>query len=225
MCDPVKGVIPPCEFIDLATELGLLKELTLGMLDFILADVNAWNSLDLFPSVSLNISVTLLEDPTFANHIIRSVKNANISPTKILLEITESALMKDPAVALGTIGRLKLNGFGFSIDDYGIGFSSMQQLSYIAFSELKIDRSFVNRMTESEHLCNIVQSALDMGQRLSLTTVAEGVETKEELQILRDMGCHEIQGHLFSSAMPACDVLPWLHDNKLRIASLCRGLP
>jgi len=224
-CDPLKGIIPPSEFIDIATDHGLLKELTLSMLDSILADMNAWNSLALYPSVSVNIAVNLLEDSGFANHVIRSVKNANINPTKILLEITESALMKDQAVALGTIGRLKLNGFGFSIDDYGTGFSSMQQLSHIAFSELKIDRSFICRVAESEHLCNIVQSALDMGQRLGLTTVAEGVETLEELQVLRDMGCHEIQGHLFSSAMPACDVLPWLNDNKVHIALLCRGQP
>lgn len=222
-CDPLKGIVPPIEFIDVATDYGLLKDLTLSMLDSVLADMNAWNSLALFPSVSLNLDVSLLEDPSFANHIIRGVKNANISPTKILLEITESALMKDQAVALGSIGRLNLNGFGFSVDDYGTGFSSMQQLSHIAFSELKIDRSFVCRVSESKHLCNIVQSALDMGQRLGLTTVAEGVETLEELQVLRDMGCNEIQGFLFSRAMPACDVLPWLNDNAAHITKLCRG--
>lgn len=224
-CDPLKGIVPPSEFIDVATDYGLLKELTLSMLDSILTDLSAWNSLALYPSISLNLDVNLLEDPSFANDIIRSVKNANISPTKILLEITESALMKDQAVTLGNIARLKLNGFGFSIDDYGTGFSSMQQLSHIAFSELKIDRSFVCRVGESEHLCNIVQAALDMGQRLGLMTVAEGVETLEELQVLRAMGCDEIQGFLFSAAMPACDVLPWLNDNAAHIAKLCRGQP
>jgi EAL domain-containing protein (putative c-di-GMP-specific phosphodiesterase class I) len=133
--------------------------------------------------------------------------------------------MKDQATALGSIGRLKLNGFGFSIDDYGTGFSSMLQLSRIAFSELKLDRSFVCRVNESAHLCNIVQSALDMGKRLGLTTVAEGVETQEELRVLRDMGWDEIQGYLFSPAMPACDVLPWLNDHALLIKALCRGQP
>jgi EAL domain-containing protein (putative c-di-GMP-specific phosphodiesterase class I)/CheY-like chemotaxis protein len=224
-CDPLKGIIPPSEFIDIASDHGLLKDLTLSMLDSVLADMNAWNSLDIFPIISLNIAVNLLEDRHFANDVIRKVKQANIQPTKILLEITESALMKDQAVALGTIGRLRLNGFGFSIDDYGTGFSSMQQLSRIAFSELKLDRSFVCRVSESEHLCNIVQSALDMGQRLGLTTVAEGVETLEELRVLRDMGWDEIQGFLFSAAMPACDVLPWLNDHAMLIKALCRGQP
>jgi EAL domain-containing protein (putative c-di-GMP-specific phosphodiesterase class I) len=224
-CDPLKGLIPPNEFIDIASEHGLLKELTLSMLDSVLADMNAWNSLDIFPIISLNIAVTLLEDRNFANDVIRKVKQANIHPTKILLEITESALMKDQAVALGTIGRLKLNGFGFSIDDYGTGFASMQQLSRIAFSELKLDRSFVCRVGESEHLRKIVQSALDMGHRLGLTTVAEGVETVEELRVLRDMGWDEIQGFLFSAAMPACDVLPWLNDQTMPIKALCRGQP
>ncbi|HOY21978.1 MAG TPA: EAL domain-containing response regulator [Cellvibrio sp.] len=223
--DPLKGLIPPSDFIEIASDHGLLKDLTLSMLDSVLADMNAWNSLDMFPIISLNIAVNLLEDRHFADDVIRKVKQANIPPTKILLEITESALMKDQAAALGTIGRLRLNGFGFSIDDYGTGFSSMQQLSRIAFSELKLDRTFVCRVNESEHLCNIVQSALDMGQRLGLTTVAEGVETLEELRVLRDMGCDEIQGFLFSPAMPACDVLPWLNDHAMLIKALCRGQP
>lgn len=222
-CDPLKGIIPPSEFIDLASDYGLLKDLTLSMLDSVLEDMRAWNSLDMYPIIALNVAVTLLEDRNFANEIIRKVKQAKIPPTKILLEITESALMRDQAVALGTIGRLKLNGFGFSIDDYGTGFSSMQQLSRIPFSELKLDRSFVCRVNESTHLCNIVQSALDMGTRLGLTTVAEGVETIEEFQVLRDMGCNEIQGFIFSQAMPACDVLPWLNSHAMLITSLCKG--
>lgn len=224
-CDPLKGIVMPGAFIDLASEHGLLKELTLALLDTILSDMNAWNSVGIYPSVSLNIAINLLEDPEFANNIIRSVKNARISPTKILLELTESALMKDHAVSLGNIARLKLHGFGLSIDDYGTGFSSMLQLSHIAFNELKIDRSFICRTSESAHLRNIVQSAIDMGRRLGLVTVAEGVETFEELQILRSMGCDEIQGFFFSKAMPACDVLPWLHDNSARIKRHCRGKP
>lgn len=221
--DPAKGMIPTAEFIELASENDLLKDLTLSMLDSVLADMSAWNRLNIFPMISLNIAVTLLEDRTFANQIIRCVKNANVSPSKILLEITESALMKDQAVALATIGRLKLQGFGFSIDDYGTGFSSMQQLSRIAFDELKIDRSFVNRAIDSEHMRNILRSAVEIGQRLDLTTVAEGVETIDELNLLKEMGCDEIQGYLFSRPMPACDVLPWLNESTSKIAELCRG--
>ena len=221
--DPINGMIPTVEFIELASESGLLKDLTLSMLDSVLADMSAWNRLNIFPMISLNIAVNLLEDRTFANQIIRCVKNANVSPTKILLEITESALMKDQVVALATIGRLKLQGFGFSIDDYGTGFSSMQQLSRIAFDELKIDRSFVNRAIDSTHMCNILRSAVEIGQRLGLTTVAEGVETIEELNLLREMGCDEIQGYLFSRPMPACDVLPWLNESTRKVADLCRG--
>ena len=223
--DPVKGTAPNCHFIDLAAEHGLLKDLTLKMLDAVLADMGAWNKLDTHPVISLNIAVTLLEDPNFANQIIRCVKNAGISPSKILLEITESALMKDQVVALAAIGRLKLQGFGFSIDDYGTGFSSMQQLSRIAFDELKIDRSFVNRATESGHLSNILQSALEMGRRLGITTVAEGVETIEQLHLLRAMGCDEIQGFLFARPMPAGDLLPWLNTNAARVSQLCRSNP
>lgn len=222
--DPVKGTAPTCHFIDLAAQHGLLKDLTISMLESVLADMSAWNNLDTHPVISINIAVTLLEEPSFANQVIRCVKNAGIAPGKILLEITESALMKDQAVALAAIGRLKLHGFGFSIDDYGTGFSSMQQLSRIAFDELKIDRSFVSGATESGHLSNILQSAVEMGRRLGITTVAEGVETMEQLQLLRDMGCDLIQGFLFARPMPAGDLLPWLNTNAERIAALCQEL-
>lgn len=210
--DPAKGIIPPSCFIDLATENGLLKELTNNMLDSILADMAAWNRLDLFPEVSINISVTLLEDRNFASQIIRYVSNANIDPKKIMLEITESALMKNHAVALASIGRLKLKGFGFSIDDYGTGFSSMQQLSRIAFTELKIDKSFIKDASKNQHMTQLLESAIDMGHRLGLITVAEGVETQEELNLLKKLGCHQVQGFLFSKPMPVGDVVPWLEE-------------
>lgn len=220
--DPVKGVIPPASFIDLASEQGLLKELTCSMLDSILADMAAWNQLDLFPEVSINIAVTLLEDKNFASHMIRAVTNANIDPKKIMLEITESALMKDHAVALATIGRLKLKGFGFSIDDYGTGFSSMQQLSRIAFTELKIDKSFVNGITGNRHMTQLLESAIDMGRRLGLITVAEGVETIEDLNLLKQLGCNQVQGFLFSKPIPVGDIVPWLEEHTKRIEKMCQ---
>jgi EAL domain-containing protein (putative c-di-GMP-specific phosphodiesterase class I)/CheY-like chemotaxis protein len=219
--DPVKGIIPPAAFIDVATECGLLKELTNNMMDSILADMTAWNRLELFPQVSINISVTLLEDRNFANNLIRSLSNANIDPKKIMLEITESALMKDHAVALASIGRLKLKGFGFSIDDYGTGFSSMQQLSRIAFTELKIDKSFVNSAIGNQHMAQLLGSAIDMGRKLGLVTVAEGVETIEELTLLKQLGCHQLQGFLFSKPMPVGDVVPWLEEYAKRIEKMC----
>jgi EAL domain-containing protein (putative c-di-GMP-specific phosphodiesterase class I)/CheY-like chemotaxis protein len=219
--DPTLGIIPPVRFINLAAENGLLKDLTCSMLDTILADMAAWNQLNIFPEVSINIAVTLLEDRNFGSHLIRTVSNANIDPKKIVLEITESALMKDTAVALATIGRLKLKGFGFSIDDYGTGFSSMQQLSRIAFNELKIDKSFVNGAIGNLHMTQLLQSAIDMGHRLGLTTVAEGVETHQELKMLKELGCDQVQGYLFAKPMPVGDVFPWIHDNMQRIEELC----
>lgn len=220
--DPIRGIIPPIHFIELATEQGLLKELTCDMLDLILADLKAWNQVGLFPDVSINLSVTLLEDKTFANHMIRAVSYANIDPRKIMLEITESALMKDRAVALATIGRLKLAGFGFSIDDYGTGFSSLQQLSRIAFNELKIDKSFVNNAVGNQHMTQLLQSAIDVGRRLGLTTVAEGVETLDEVKLLKSLGCDQLQGYLFAKPMPVGDVYPWLEDNAIRVDQLCK---
>jgi len=219
--DPIKGIIPPIKFIELAAHNDLLKDLTLSLLDSVLADMVAWNYLEMFPITSINIAITLFEDKNIANQIIRAVTNANVAPKQILFEITESALMKDKAVALATIGRLKLKGFGFSIDDYGTGFSSMQQLARIAFNELKIDRSFVRAAIGNGHMTNILQSAIEMGRRLELTTVAEGVESQEELDLLKKLGCNEIQGFFFAHPMPVGDILPWLQENSAQIKKLC----
>ena len=166
------------------------------------------------PKIALNISAQSLSDRRFANEIIRRVDDARISPSSLMLEITESALVSDLAAALGTLGRLRLKGFGLSIDDYGTGFSSMQQLSRLPFTELKIDRSFVHHAHDKWNLRAILQSAIEMAQRLGLTTVAEGVETREDMVLLRSLGCRYAQGYLFAAPMPASAISSWLAQGK-----------
>lgn len=215
------NLIPPAAFIDLAERHGLIGDLTLAMLDAVLCDLAGWHEAGFYPVVAINVSAPSLAERRFANEIIGRVEAARVSPSALVLEITESALVSDLAAALGTLGRLRLKGFGLSIDDYGTGFSSMQQLSRLPFTELKVDRSFVRHAHEKWQLRTILESAISMGHRLGLTTVAEGIETREELDLLRALGCQYAQGYLVTPPMPAAALLPWLRREATRLRTLC----
>jgi len=123
-------------------------------------------------------------------------------------------------IALGALARLRLKGFGLSIDDYGTGFSSMQQLARIPFTELKIDRSFVHEASRRTNLRVILQSALDMSRKLGLVTVAEGIETLEDWKLVQACGCNVGQGYLIARPMPADEFPQWLKSHQARLPQL-----
>lgn len=208
--NPQGDWVSPALFIPLAEEQNLIGELTLSLLDQILQDMNGWWELGQYIPVAINLSAKSLIEFNLANEIIQRVIRQGIPAHFITFEITESALVADLPSALATISRLRLKGFGLSIDDYGTGFSSMQQLSRFPFSELKIDRSFVSGAPERQYLRTILKSAIDTGTRLGITTVAEGVETKAELHLLKSLGCNQAQGFLLARPMPGRDLLGWL---------------
>lgn len=213
--------ISPARFIPLAEENDLIGPLTLALLEQVLNDMAGWRDAGLNLNVSVNLSGISLADRDLANDILLRVGRHGIQPRAITLEITESALVADTAAALATISRLRLRGFGFSIDDFGTGFSSMQQLSRFPFTELKVDRSFVQGAPTRTQLRTILQSSLDMARRLGITTVAEGVETEAELQLLKRMGCRQVQGFLLARPMPAHRVPEWIQHDLDNVAQLC----
>jgi EAL domain-containing protein (putative c-di-GMP-specific phosphodiesterase class I) len=143
-----------------------------------------------------------------------------LPPDTIVFEITESSLVAQPGVALSVLARLRLKGFGLSIDDYGTGFSSMRQLARIPFTELKIDRSFVRGASQRDSLQVILHSAVDMANQLGLTSVAEGVETIEEWRLLQRYGCTLAQGWLIAKAMPGEEIGPWVKQHRTRLQEL-----
>jgi EAL domain-containing protein (putative c-di-GMP-specific phosphodiesterase class I) len=132
-----------------------------------------------------------------------------IEPAHLVLEVTESVIGRDTTQLLETLARLRLRGFGLSIDDFGTGYSSMQQLSRISFTELKIDRSFVRGAASRSHLRTILEGSLTLARNLRLKSVAEGVETQEDWDLLRDLGCDEAQGYFIARPMPADAFLDW----------------
>ena len=130
--------------------------------------------------------------------------------------------MVDLPSALATISRLRLRGFGVSIDDFGTGFSSLQQLSRFPFSELKIDRAFIRSAPARQYIRNILRSAIEMGQGLGITTVAEGVETEAELHLLKSLGCKQAQGFLLARPMPERELMSWVEQDLQRNHTICQ---
>src|SRR5690606_30386318 len=217
---PEHGLLPPGTFIELIERSQFISEMTLQMLDMSLDYCRKWHDAGLPLSFSLNVSARSLADSQLADAIISRVAASGISPRHVILEITESAIMTDLSTTLGTLARLRLKGFGLSVDDYGTGFSCMLQLSRVPCSELKVDRAFVNGASQSLHLRILLESALDIARKLNLRVVAEGVEALEDWRLLRSLGCGEAQGYFLAKPMPGEALLPWWRANRERIEIL-----
>ncbi|AMN46381.1 hypothetical protein ACG33_04515 [Steroidobacter denitrificans] len=216
------GVVPPEQFVRLAECNGLIHALTLHVMNLAMLQINAWRARGLHLSVSINLSPLLLEHSDLAHEISSLQRCYGLSADQIVLEVTESSLVTQLGVALGVLTQLRLRGFGLSIDDYGTGFSSLQQLARIPFTELKIDREFVHGAHERKNLQIILRSALEMANQLGLVTVAEGVETMQDWRLLQEFGCKLGQGWFIAKAMPAAEVLPWLRMYPARRRALER---
>lgn len=224
--EPDGRSLSPGQFIPLAEREGLIDTLTLHMLDCVGRDFRREPALASSAlRVSINVSAQSLSVPGFAEQLRAHVERCGLPPARFVFEITESALASDPAVALCALGRLRLQGFGLALDDYGTGFSSLQQLARMPFSELKIDRSFVRHADLNERQCTILASAIDIGRRLGLDTVAEGVESIEELQLLRRFGCSHAQGHLLARPLAVPALIDWLARGPAPLAALFAGTP
>ncbi|QNM95995.1 GGDEF/EAL domain-containing response regulator [Chitinimonas koreensis] len=207
---PVHGLLSPYHFIPLAEENGVIDELTDWVLEAALKQLRDWHARGLTISVAVNLSAKSLSTPDLTDRIAAVTNRIGIEPKYLVLEITETAVMSDLALSLGTLARLRLKGFGLSIDDFGTGFSSMQQLSRIPFTELKIDRSLVHGASEKPHLHVMLQSTIEMGKKLHLTTLAEGVENPADWQLIRLLGCDVAQGFYVAKPMAGDALAGWL---------------
>lgn len=219
------GNVAPDQFIALAEKSGLIHELTRSVLSQALAQAARWNSHGLKLSMAVNLSPKLLDSPNLVDEICELLDMHDLLPEQVILEITEGSVVDCKGKAFGVLTRLRLKGFGLSIDDYGTGFSSMQQLSRIPFTELKVDRSFVRGASTQKNLRVILQSALDMARQLGLVTVAEGIETVEDWQLVQDGGCSVGQGYFIAKPMPAHEVPVWIRKHQNRLPELRAGRP
>ncbi len=220
---PQHGRIPPGLFIAVAEREGLIHPLTMSVMAQALRQAAEWNASGLRLSVAINLSARLLELPDLVRRIVGQIEAHALPPEQVVLEITESSVVGSLGTALGMLARLRLLGCGLSIDDYGTGFSSMQQLARIPFTELKVDRSFIIGAARKRNLRVILQSALDMAQRLGLVSVAEGVETEEDWRLLKECGCAVAQGYMIGRPMPAGEMPKWLKKHHQRLPKLRAG--
>lgn len=217
---PSVGAIAPASFVALAEQYGLIQPLTFSVLTQSLQQVADWNRRGIRLPVAVNLSPRLLDWPGLAHEIVTLAQRYGVPFEQVIFEITESSVVSSHGAGRGLLARLRLRGFGLAIDDYGTGFSSMQQLSRIPFTELKIDRSFVSGATDRKSLRVILNAAIEMARQLGLVSTAEGIETAEEWTMLQQLGCVVGQGYFIAQPMPGADIPPWIRQHQARIPSL-----
>ena len=210
---PERGLVSPSEFIPLAEHTGLIGPLTDYALDIALRQCRQWRHDGTDLSVAVNVSVRRLLDLEFPTEVATLLEIYQVPARLLVLEITESTIMADPAHALQVLGRLNSMGVQLSIDDFGTGYSSMAYLKNLPVHELKIDRSFVSQMTTSTSDAVIVRSTVDLGRNLGLRVVAEGVENSTTWQELIVLGCDAIQGYYVSPPIAAEELSNWLRHS------------
>jgi EAL domain-containing protein (putative c-di-GMP-specific phosphodiesterase class I) len=206
---PRLGMVMPSAFIKSLEDNGLIDELTWIMVRKAAASCSRWRSAGLDATVSVNLSLKSLVEMNVAERITEIVGKQNLEPRHMVLELTESAVPSDVGKVLEDLARLRMKGFGLSIDDYGTGYSSMQQLTRIAFTELKVDQSFVMNAAKPGAARVMLESSLDMAKKLHITSVAEGVESKSDFDLLCQLDCDMAQGYFIARPMAYAAFLNW----------------
>lgn len=206
---PRKGIIGPNNFIPQMEQNELIDDLTWQIIKKSTIQCREWKEKGFKIIISINLSINSLTDLYLADRLTEYVRSEGIEPHNIILEITESATTTHLANVLENLSRLRMHGFGLSIDDYGTGYSTMQQLMRIAYTELKIDKSFVTNAALHESTRIILASSLEMAQKLRMKTVAEGVESQKDWDFLKELGCDIAQGYFIAKPMPADEFYDW----------------
>jgi EAL domain-containing protein (putative c-di-GMP-specific phosphodiesterase class I) len=214
---PERGLLLPAEFIPIAERTSLIHALTRWVLLTAVRDAARWRQNGLTASVAVNISPVSLEEGLFG--IIEEVLALYRWPAELLiLEITESAVTERPELARSIVSQLRQRGLQVSVDDFGAGFTSLSQLRGLPVHQLKIDRQFVTDLEASPQDDAVISSIIELGHRLGLTIVAEGVETEAAAKRLRVLECDDLQGFWFARPMIAADIMSWAETHADRCA-------
>jgi diguanylate cyclase (GGDEF)-like protein/PAS domain S-box-containing protein len=218
---PERGLTAPDGFIPLAEETGLMKPLTIWVLNEALRQHREWREAGLNLRVAVNFSARVLHDPELIGIVATALDTWGVEPSSLEVEITESAIMVDPERARDTLASLHTMGIFTSIDDFGTGHSSLAYLRRLPFDEIKIDKSFVLDMATSRDDRSIVESVIALAHNFDLQVVAEGVDNQRTLDMLGKMGCDMAQGYFLSRPVDSPSLLAWLNDptRRLSIAS------
>jgi diguanylate cyclase (GGDEF)-like protein/PAS domain S-box-containing protein len=212
---PLRGLIEPGNFIPLAEETGLIVPIGDWVLRRACMDAAGWSQ---NVCVAVNLSPAQFKNPGLVSAVVSALKESGLAPSRLELEITETVLLQNSAVTLDTLHKLRDFGVRISMDDFGTGYSSLSYLRSFPFDKIKIDRSFVHELGSRDDSMAIVRAVTGLGKSLGISTTAEGVETKEQLALLRSEGCTEVQGYLFNPPRPASEVEAML-SKELRIVA------
>jgi EAL domain-containing protein (putative c-di-GMP-specific phosphodiesterase class I) len=213
---PDRGLLEPMEFIPLAEETGLIIPMGRQILEKACRQIRQWqqSSDTSLQTVCVNLSGRQFQNPGLADEVGEVLRDVRLDPGSLVLEITESVLMENMQAAAVTLEQLKELGVRIAVDDFGMGYSSLSYLKSFPVDVLKIDRSFVEKLETDPANKKIVTATIDLAHALGMRVVAEGVETVEQLEQLRTMGCDTAQGYFFSMPLPA-DTIPSLLSSTL----------
>jgi diguanylate cyclase (GGDEF)-like protein/PAS domain S-box-containing protein len=209
---PERGLIPPDQFIPLAEQTGLIKPLTQWVLGAAIHQCRAWQDSGLHIAVAVNLSMRNLHDPELVEQVAHLLRANGVLPAALKVEVTESALMTDPARALDSLERLRAIGVKVAIDDFGTGHASLSYLKQMPVEEIKLDRLFVRDMRTNKNDYTIVRSTIELAHDLGLRVIAEGVEDQATLDLLADLGCDLAQGYHMSRPVPDGELRLWLAE-------------
>jgi EAL domain-containing protein (putative c-di-GMP-specific phosphodiesterase class I)/AmiR/NasT family two-component response regulator len=206
---PEHGMLVPAVFVPAMEECGLITAVTDALLGRVIEHWKDWRAGGLELPLSLNVSARSLQDGDLPERFVRIVGKAQFALEDLTLEVTETAAMTNLGRSLETLARLRMRGFRLSLDDYGTGFSSMQQLMRVPLNELKIDREFVTGATDNPLLEILLDAGIDIARRLKIRSFAEGVETQQDWDTVARMGCDVAQGFYIGRPMPGAQVPEW----------------
>ncbi len=211
---PQFGLIPPSVFIPVAEEHGIIDLLTQKILAQALAYFSQWRSAGYRFTMSVNLSADSLDVMDLPEKIADMVGEYNVPCDCLVLELTEGRVVHSQTKSLDVLTRLRLKGFGLSIDDFGTHYSTMSQLNNIPFTELKVDRAFVHNSASDATANAILNASVQLAKNLNMTTIAEGVETEQDWEQVARSGCDLVQGYLVAKPMPADEFTLWIAQHR-----------
>ena len=200
---PLPGTVSPVEFIPLAEETGLIHEIGQWVLRTACAEAANWPS---HVRLAVNVSPVQFKTQTLALNVTTALADSGLDPRRLELEITEAVLIADDDAALAILNQLRELGVHIALDDFGTGYSSLRYLRRFPFDKIKIDRGFVKEVTENSGSSSIIKAVVGIAADRNMTITAEGVETRQQLETVRALGCTQMQGYLFSAARPAREI-------------------
>jgi EAL domain-containing protein (putative c-di-GMP-specific phosphodiesterase class I)/CheY-like chemotaxis protein len=209
---PTHGLLFPDSFIAMAESGPLIEPLTEALVEIGLAQLQAWHGAGLRPHLGINLSPSMLSDVTLPDRFAASAARFGVPAESIVFEITETGVAREELIYLEIVTRLRMKGFKLSVDDFGTGQSSLQRLEALPFGELKVDRQFVHGAAKNPAKAAILEASIGLARTLGQKSVAEGVELKEDWDLLRRLGCDIAQGYFVAKPMPADRLPAWIES-------------